>query len=217
MWRLANPFSALVLPLRVFGVAAFLYAFVRILAAPDLTSIVIAILGSLLWQAGTAAEEHSHLYRRLESTTLGQIMRTRPVRVPSWMPDSQFRSEHPDIGTDNFIVMTQDGYDAGIVTPGEMNHVPDGALSYSAVGQIAHPLSYVHALRPEDSVLEAFLDFRRSGHVFLPILNRRDALAGIVTAQDVHRWLNWNGHAPRSILAITAAKGGQPVEQTLAA
>src|SRR5688572_3195085 len=110
----ANPFSALVLPLRLLGAAVFLYAFLRMLVTPELTLIAIAVIGSLLWQAGTAAQETSPLHRRLEAVAVKKIMRMRPVRVRSSMSIARFRREHPDLSSDAFIITTQDGYDAGI-------------------------------------------------------------------------------------------------------
>jgi hypothetical protein len=191
----ANPFSALVLPLRLIGAAVFLYALVRMLATPDLTLIGIALIGSLLWQAGTAAQETSPLYRRLESTEVKTIMRMRPVRVRSSMSISHFRREHPHLRADAFIITTQDGYDAGVVMPEAIGHGSDGDWPVASVGEFARPISYVDALRLSDPILDAFVRFRDRDDAFLPVLDRRDSLAGFVTAPDLDRWVHSN-HLP---------------------
>jgi hypothetical protein len=183
------------------GIAALLYAFVRMLAAPDLTLIVIAVVGSLLWQASTVVEEHSPLYRRLASATIKDIMRNRPVRVRSWMSVGRLRSEHPEIPSNVFIITTQDGYDAGIVTPEDLSRVSDEMGRYTSVAQLAHPIGYVHGLRLEDPVLEAFLRFRKSDDTLLPVLDRREDLAGVVTREDIDRWLS-NGAYDRRCLPL---------------
>jgi hypothetical protein len=203
MWHIANPFSAWVLPLRMIGIAVLLYAFVRMLAAPDLTLLVFAIVGSLLWQAGTAVEEHSPLYRRLASATIKDIMRNQPVMVRSWMSVGRLRSEHPDLPPNVFMITTQNGYNAGILTPEELSRVPDEMAQYTSLAQLAHPLGYVHALRLEDPVLEAFLRFRKSDDALLPVLDRREALAGVVTREDADRWLNKGAYEGRRLPANT--------------
>ena len=191
----ANPFSALVLPLRLLGAAVFLYAFLRMLATPELTLIAIAVIGSLLWQAGTAAQETSPLYRRLEAVAVKKIMRMRPVRVRSSMSIARFRREHPHLSSDAFIITTQDGYDAGVVMPEAISHGPDESSRHATVGEFAQPISYVDALRLGDPTLEAFMHFRKRDDAFLPVLDRRDALVGVVTPPDLNRWLSSN-HQP---------------------
>ena len=217
MWRIAIHFSKWVLPLRLFGVAVLLYAFARMLAAPDATLIIFAVVGSLLWQAGTAAEEHSPLYRRLNSTAVKHIMRTLPVRVRSWTSVSRFRSEHPARGPDAFIITTQDGFDAGVLTSDELSRVPDDVARYTSVSELAHPLNYVDGLRMDDPVLDAFLRFKRGHYAFLPILGGGDALAGVVTAQDIGRWLHNNGRRAPAAPKRPAENPAQSVATRLAA
>jgi hypothetical protein len=189
MWHIVSPFSAWVLPLRLLGISAFVYAFVRMLAAPDLTLIVVGILGSLLWQAGTAAEEHSPLYRRPASTTVRKVMRTRPIKARSWVSVFDYKSEHPGSNPDAFIITTQGGYEAGILTPEELSRVPEGAVRHTSVGQLAHPVSYVDGLGFDDPILEVFLHFRRSNAAVVPVLDEREALAGVLERQDLDKWL----------------------------
>jgi hypothetical protein len=215
MWRITNPFSAWVLPLRLLGIAAFLYAFVRLLVTPDLTLIVVAIIGSLLWQAGTAAEEHSPLYRRLESTAVREIMRTRPIRVRSWIPILRFKSEHPNLSSTVFIVTVRDGYDTGVSTPEELSLVSDEAVRYTSVGQFAHPLSYVDGLRPDDPVLEAFLRFRRTDAGFVPVLGEGEVLAGVIARHDLDEWLKNRARAAGPLHLVLAEN--ETIEKKLAA
>jgi hypothetical protein len=212
-----SPFSPWVLPLRVVGVAVFLYAIFRMFAAPDLTLLVIALIGSLLWQAGTVAEERSRLYRRLHSTPVKDIMRTLPVRARSWIPVLRFRSDHPALGPDAFIITTQDGYDAGVLTPEELSAVPNELARDTPLAHLARPLSYVQALREDDPALEAFLELKRTQDAFLPVLKGGGALTGIVTAQHIDRWLQDNGRDVQSPLEMPAEEPVQTALDRLAA
>ena len=190
MWRLISPFSVWVLPFRVAGVVVFLYAFIRMLVTPDLTMLGVAIVASLLWQAGTAIEEHSALFRRSEGTPIRDITRTRSLKAPSWISVARFHREHPVVGWGTFITTTEDGYDAGVVTPEEIYSVSANEAPYVSLGQLAKPISYVDALRFEDPILGAFLGFRSKSPAVLSVLDTRGALGGIVTRSDVDHWLN---------------------------
>lgn len=190
MWRLRSPFSAWVLPFRATGTIVFLYAFIRMLVTPDLTMVAVAIAGSLLWQAGTAIEERSALFRRLEGISIRDVARTRSLKVPSWMPVARFHREHPFAGPDTFIITTQDGYDAGVITPEELYSVPANEVAYVSLGQLAKPISHVDALRHEDPILEAFSEFGSKARAVLPVLDKRGNLRGVVTRSDVDYGLN---------------------------
>jgi hypothetical protein len=89
-----------------------------------------------------------------------------------------------------FIVSTQDGYDAGVVTPEDLYNVPVDEARYVSVGQMARPISYIDSLRLHDPVLEVFLRFHRKRGAALSVLDNRHALAGMVTRSDVEQWLN---------------------------
>jgi hypothetical protein len=186
-------------------------------AAPDMTLLVVALIGALLWQAGTVAEERSRLYRRLDSTPVKDIMRTLPVRARSWMSARRFRNEHPALGPEAFIITTQDGYDAGALTPEELSDVPAEMARQMPLAHVARPLSYVQALREDDTVLEAFLSLKRTQDGFLPVLERGGALAGIVTVQDIDRWLQNNGRDVQRTRKIAARQRVQTVPERLAA
>lgn len=190
MWPKTNLFSRVVMPLRLAGSALILYAFLKILVVPELLSIGIALSGALIWQAATAVERNSPIHKRLASAALKEIMRTRAVRVESARSIAQFRSEHPELSTDAFIVATQDGYDTGITTPEELDNVPAETLRNVTVGQVAHPLVYVSGLRSDDQVLEAFVRLDQSKHSLLPVLDGRENLVGVVTTRDVDQWLH---------------------------
>ena len=190
MWRLVSPFSFWALPFRLIGAVVVAYAFIRMLLTPDLTMLALAILGSFLWQASTAVEERSARFRQLQRTPIRDIARTRLLKVPSWTSIAQFRSQHPALGRDAFIVATQDGYDAGVVTPEDLYSVPADEAPYVSVGQIARPITYVDSLRLQDPVLEVYLRFHRERGALLSVLDNRDALAGIVTRSDVEQWLD---------------------------
>ena len=190
MWRLISPFSVWVLPFRVTGAVVFLYAFIRMLVTPDLTILAITIVGSLLWLTGTAIEERSALFRRMEETPIRDVARTRLLKVPAWTSVARFHREHPVVSSDTFVITTQDRYDAGIVTPEELYRVSANEAAYVSLGQLAKPISFVDALRFEDSVLEAFLRFRSNNRWVLSVLDKRGAFGGLVTRSDVDRWSN---------------------------
>ena len=190
MWRLTSPFSFWVLPFRLIGALVMAYAFIRMLFAPDLAILALAIVGSIFWQAGTAVQEHSARYRRLEGTPIRDIARTRALKVPSWTSVADLRSQQPALGRDTFIIVTQDGNDSGFIAPEDLYSVPaDEAASMSA-GRLARPISWVDSFRLEDSILEVYLRFHRKRPAVLSIVDNSDSLKGIVTRSDVEQWVN---------------------------
>jgi hypothetical protein len=156
----------------------------------DFIMLGVAIVGSLLWQAGMVIEEHSALFRRLAGTPIRDIARTRSLKVPSWISVASFHREHPVVGSDIFIITTRDGYDAGVVTVEDLYSVSPNEASYVSLGRLAKTISYVDALRFEDPILEAFLGFRSKDPGILSVLDKRGTLGGIVTQSDVDHWLN---------------------------
>jgi len=212
MWRLISPFSFWVLPFRLIGAAVFAYAFIRMLLTPDLTMLALAILGSLLWQSGTAVEEYSARFRQLQNTPIRDIARTQLLKAPSWTSIARFRDQHPALERGTFVVTTQGRYDTGVVAPEDLYSVPADEARYVSVGQMARPITYVDSLRLQDPVLEVYLRFRRERPAVFSVLDNRDALAGIVTRSDVEEWLNnpasviSRGHDAASTYAITVGQ-----------
>jgi signal-transduction protein with cAMP-binding, CBS, and nucleotidyltransferase domain len=179
---------------------------------PDLTMLALAILGLLFWQAATAVEERSARFRQLERTPIRDIARTRSLKAPSWTSVARFRSQHPALGRDTFIVITQDGYDTGAVAPEDLYSVPADEARYVSLGQMARPITYVDSLRLQDPVLEVYLRFLRKRPAVLSVLDNRGALAGIITRSDVEQWVNnpssviRRAHEAASTYASTAAR-----------
>lgn len=205
MWLRANPFSALVLPLRLSAVAVLLYSFVTMLTTPDIAVVAVVLVGLCFWMAGTLAQESSALYRRLKSLAAGKIARKRIVRVRSTLSIAEFLKEYPDLGSDAIVITTEAGYDAGIVMPETIRHGAHGSSGRSTVGELAKPISYVDALRPGDPVLDAFLHFRKWEDEFLLVLDRRDAIAGVVAKPDLNRWVTPDNHRPNATEAYARA------------
>src|SRR5688572_7162729 len=81
------------------------------------SSIVIAIIGSLVWQVGTALEERSSLFRRLDKTPVGNIMRTERLPVPSWWTLAKVRRQFATSGKLRFLVTMPDGFESGVALP----------------------------------------------------------------------------------------------------
>ena len=127
----------------------------------------------------------------------------------------RFRSEHPHPGSTVFIVSVQDGYDAGIATPEELSLVSDEAARYTSVGRLAHPLSHVDGLRPDDPILEAFLRFRRSDAAFVPVLGEGEVLAGVIARHDLDAWLKNRARAGGPLRLVLTEN--ETIEKKLAA
>jgi CBS-domain-containing membrane protein len=100
--------------------------------------------------------------------------------------------------------------------PEELSRLRDEPAQHTSVAQVARPLGCVHGLRLEDPVLEAFLRLRQSDHRFLPVLDRPEALAGIVTSHDIERWFHNNGLAVERVICIAAEGSGQTAAEKIA-
>jgi hypothetical protein len=66
-------------------------------------------------------------------------------------------------------------------------------------------------------MLEAFLRLKHRQDVFLPVITRGGALAGVVTAHDIDRWLQDNDTGVQRTLEMPAGQRVQMSPERLAA
>jgi CBS domain-containing protein len=187
--RAFNRFSRWVLPLQMFGSLIMLYGFVRIVTATDATGIAIGLLGALAWPAATLIEERSPLFKRLTAASVGRAMATKPVVVPSSWRIIDVRKRFDDLGTDSFFLVLQNRYTRSVALPETVHRVPGEDARYRTVGEVAHPISYVDAVRPDDALLEAFNRLDSPRLEYVAVLDERGTLAGVINRRHIADYL----------------------------
>ena len=113
----SSSFSRWVLPVRLIGLATGLLGLSIVVVEAGATGIVVAVVGFLVWQAGTLLEERSTEFRRLNGTPARDVMLTERIDVQSWLKVARVRERFLDASEQTFFVALQDGYESGIVLP----------------------------------------------------------------------------------------------------
>jgi Mg/Co/Ni transporter MgtE len=182
-----------------------LYGFIRTVTGPDAVGIGIVLLGAVVWQTATVINERSPLLRRLAAVSVRHTMATTRTSVPAWWKISSIRKRLGDLDPNSFFLVTRDGYTSGVALPDDVYQVSREDAGKLSIGQLAHPIGYLDAVRPEDALLEAFtiLGAPRLAHV--PVLDERGALVGIITRRHIEGYLRTganlskNTHGPHSL------------------
>ena len=184
-----SPFSKWVLPVRLAGLGIVLLGFAQIVLASDAAGIVVAVIGSAVWQAGMALEKRSPLFQLLNSTPVRHLMRTKRTNIPSsWTVAKAYeRLSFPSERT--FFVTTQDGYESGIALPEQLRELSEDKADDRVLGQIAQPISYVDAIRDIDPLLTAFDHMERHRNNYVTVLDGREYLVGVVTKKQLAKFI----------------------------
>jgi CBS domain-containing protein len=104
----------------------------------------------------------------------------------------------------------QDGYKSGIVLPEWVYPVSIDEARNQTMAVIEHPITFVEAVRQQDTLLTAFnlMERRRRDH--LPVVDFREKLVGVITREQISKRLlsaSALGHIPSS-RAVAAPAGG---------
>jgi CBS-domain-containing membrane protein len=185
---LRSPFSQWVMPMRILAVLIVLYGFIRIFSAADAAGIIIAIVGSLVWQAGMFFEMRSSMFQRLQNASVESMMRTHAIVVDNESRVAKLVGQFPATDVDYFFVTEQNGYMSGIVLPEWLNQVSKDEARHLSVALIARPITYSNAMRKHDTALAAFRSMELLRRNYLPVLDLRDRLVGVITRERLAKF-----------------------------
>lgn len=177
------------MPIRLIGAFIVIYGFIRVFSAADPLGIVIAVAGSLVWQAGMFFEMRSMMFQRLQNASVETLMRSRPITVNNELTVAKVRGQFPAVDSSFFFLMKQDGYLSGIALPEWLNQVPDEEARYVSMALIAHPISYSNSVRRHDTALEAFRRMDLLQWNYLPVTDVNKNLVGVITREQIAQFL----------------------------
>jgi len=153
-----------------------------------ITGLWAALIGMFLYSAARAEEQYASVKGALANVTVGSIMTRNPPAVSNQasVDDLITRYLLPQRG-DAVAVTDARGWLAGVVTADTARAVPPHRRAFTALAEIALPLTAVPVARP-DEPMSAVLDRMTSagGHPVL-VLDAENRLAGILSAGDVER------------------------------
>ena len=181
----SSSFNRWVLPVRLIGLATGLLGLSFVVVAAGATGIVLAVVGSLIWQAGTLLEKRSAEFRRLNGTPARDVMLTERIDVQNWVKVAKVRERFLDANEQTFFVTLRDGYESGIVLPAQLRAVSEEDARYLPVGQVAQAISDISSIREDDSLLAAFEEMARHRLLYLTVLSLSERLVGVVTSKDI--------------------------------
>jgi CBS domain-containing protein len=188
--------SKWVLPVQLIGLGIGLIGFLQIIAASDERGIVVAVIGSLIWQGGTLLKERSPLFRLLSTTPARDVMRTERVEVPCWLKVGKVAEQLSASKDQSFFVTMQDGHESGITLPEQIRTASEDDSHYMPVGQFAQQISYVDSIRDDESLLASLTRMERGRHDYVPVLDDREHLVGVVTRVELAKFLSTHNSVP---------------------
>jgi hypothetical protein len=185
--RVRELFSQWVLPVRCIGLVICVVGFGRIVHSSDAMGILVAAIGSLVWQAGTLLKERSPFFRLVSTTLAREVMRTKRLDLPGHLIVAKLWERLGGLSEEMFFVTTQDGYQSGIVVSEQLCTMSRDDGHYMSVAQVAQPISCAESIRDDDSVLAALTEMERHRRDYVTVLDRYERLVGVLTRKEVAR------------------------------
>jgi signal-transduction protein with cAMP-binding, CBS, and nucleotidyltransferase domain len=113
------------------------------------------------------------------------------LQLPVRGPVAKVRINFPAVDDGSFFVTMQDGSLNGIVLPEWFYSVSNDEARDQTMAVVAHPITFVDAVRQQDTVLTAFSLMERLRRDHLPVTDLREKLVGVITREQIaQRLLN---------------------------
>lgn len=153
-----------------------------------LDGLWLGFIGWFLLSGATSASTMSRFEVIFAGVTVGQVMNPRPATVPSNI--SLQRLVYEDLlphALRHAFVLQLDRL-VGLITLGDIRHIPQEAWPQTIVAQAMLPLEKLHTASPEQPLREAFSLMVAQGINQLPVV-QDERLVGVLSREDLLRFV----------------------------
>lgn len=147
------------------------------------------ILGLFLHQAATYSRAQYYIKQELQNEKISQFMIKNPISVPPDLPIKSFIDKYVYQSHHHLYPVTEDGKLLGYISLKEVKTVASAEWENTPVSKAIIPLSKIHTLSPDVSILEALNLFHQTDTTTLLVVENGQ-LIGILTAQDIFKLLS---------------------------
>jgi Zn-dependent protease/CBS domain-containing protein len=172
-------------------VVAYLFIFAGIwlvFRGDFLDGIWLGFIGWFLLSAAQSANSQAMLTSMLKGVTVAEVMNPHPATVPADISLQQLVDTYFLPGGLKYALVMQGDKLVGLITLGDIRHMPRERWPYTPVSQVMVPVARLHVVAPEQS-LNDVLPLMAGGDVNqLPVV-QNGALVGILSRDAIVRYL----------------------------
>lgn len=179
---------------RVFGWVLVAYGLLSLFAGRSLGGLWLSLIGWFLVGAATAESRQATTQAALAGVTVRQVMSVPVVTAAASISVGEFLSGNLLTYRHSAFPVTDDAGDpVGLVTLNQLRQIPAAERARTTLAQAACPLSQVPACRPDEPLSDVIGRLHSGCSEGRALVFDNGRLAGILSARDVMRTLQWAG------------------------
>lgn len=147
------------------------------------------ILGLFLHQAATYSRAQFYIKQELQNEKINKFMSKNPISVSPDLSIKSFIDQYVYQSHHHLYPVTENGKLLGYISLKEVKTIASAEWENTSVNKVIIPLSKIHTVSPNASVLEALNLFHQTDTTTLLVVEN-EQLVGILTAQDIFKLLS---------------------------
>ena len=155
----------------------------------DLGGLWIAFIGWFLLNAAQQSVTGVVMRDMLRGVTVAQVMQPAPPACTPNITLGQLLTGYVLPHNLRALPVVQDGRLLGIVTLGDIKHVPQEQWDMTTVGQVMTGIDKLRVVGPQDNLIKAMQFLGEGDFDQLPVVDQSGQLVGMLTRAQLVRWL----------------------------
>jgi Zn-dependent protease/CBS domain-containing protein len=153
-----------------------------------LDGIWLGFIGWFLLSAAQSANSQAMLTSMLQGVTVGEVMNPKPATVPADISLQQLVDAYFLPGGLKYALVMQGDKLVGLITLGDIRHMPRERWAYVPVSQVMIPLSRLHVGAPEQSLNDVLPLMAGRDVNQLPVV-QNGTLVGVLSRDAIIQYL----------------------------
>jgi Zn-dependent protease len=186
-WITGNARRATTIAARVGQIIAFvmiIYGVMQFFRGAGINGLWLAFIGWFLLSASRESYAQMVITEGLRGLRVKDVMSSEYTAIDGRQNLQTFAEEYLMRSGRRFFVVTINDRPEGIITPHEINEVPQPRWPYTTVGDVMRPLDRTHTVGPNTSVTEALEVMARQDLNQLPVVSN-GTLAGLISRSHI--------------------------------